>query len=326
MRNTVVTFAAIVGLSCFSHISQAQNNADALKIGVGGSFAKPKIMPNLEKFGIAQMTVTYKLTSTERAVGKDKSSGQMAGAKLTAYLETTDGELTSADFQEVTDHFYSYFQKQLKQNGYDTVAWSTITGTDFYKDADDRKETNEEEKKNGQVFMTYNARNGNSIYGGGIAFTFGKSKKASRFCEEIGAPAGFFYLTVDFADLLVDVDIKSKEHDGYYGFERTTNFKYNAATKPVMKVTPDKEFTLLWNEKTQSETIILQKDIESGIKYHTALNRDRSRIKSGAFAFAKSMDPVVVETTRAQYKAAAKNALENYADAFIAKAKEVKKD
>ncbi|HNI96129.1 MAG TPA: HrcA family transcriptional regulator, partial [Leptospiraceae bacterium] len=50
--------------------------------------------------------------------------------------ETTDGKLTDADFQEITDHFYNYFQRKLAAAGIDSVAWSTIAGTDFYKTAD----------------------------------------------------------------------------------------------------------------------------------------------------------------------------------------------
>jgi len=327
MKKLFSATLAILALQGSQLTTYAQGKADALKIGVGGSFAKPKIMPRLEKLGIAQITVNYKLTTMERAVGKDRASGQMAGAKLSAYLETTDGDLTPADFQEITDHFYYYFQKSLKANGIDTVAWSAITATDFYKNADDKKEDNEEEKGSGQVWVTHNAFNGNAMYRGKTAFAFGKIKKASNFCGDIDAPAGFFHLTLDFADVAVNVDIKSKEHEGWMVYEKTTTYKYSAATRPVMKVTPsDMGNTMLWNDKSQSESIIVDKDIEAKDVYHTAASRDASRLKNNLFGFAKQMDPVVIETTRAQYKAAAKHALEGYADAFIAKAKELKKD
>lgn len=320
-----------ISTSIFAQSSDESNkNAEAITVAVGGSFAKPKIMPRLEKFGLAQITVKYKLTTTERTVGKDKSSGKVAGAKLTAYLETTDGELTNADFQEITDHFYSYFQKKLKENGIDTVAWNTITGTDFYKNADDKVVSNDEEKGNGQVWVTFNAHNGNILHQGNIAFAFGKIKKAARFADEIGAPAGFFQVTVDFADIMVNVDIKSSESgypSGFYPYTRTTTFKYSAATKPNMRVVPSPQSnTLLWNEKSQGESIVVNNDIESNAIFHTAVNQDPSRIKNKAFAFAKSMDPVIIETTREKYKAAAEKALEKYADAFIAKAKQLKKD
>ncbi len=330
MRYSIFTLAfMLVVAGHHTTLAQDPGDADAIKISTGGSFAKLKITTHLEKLGIAQLTVNYKLTSTARNAGKDKSSGKVAAAKLTAYLETTDGELTDDDFQEVTDYCYAYFQKKLKENGIDTVAWSAITATDFYKAADERTESNDEEKGNGQVWVTYNAHKGNILYAGKTAFAFGKIKKASRFCGDIDAPAGFFHITLDFADLMVNVDIKSSEPSypsGYFPYTRTTTFKYSAATKPVMRIVPSTlGMSMLWNEKSQNESVVVSGNIDCDMPYHTALNQDPSRIKNRAFAFAKSMDPVVVETTRAQYKAAAKKALEKYVDAYIAKVIELKK-
>lgn len=314
----------------FSLSVQAQagaENADAIGVSTGGTFAKPKLMPKLEKLGIAQITVNYKLTSSHMEIEREKFTGKTAAAKLTSYLETTDGELTPADFQEVTDHFYSYFQRQLKANGIDTVAWSAITGTEFYQKAVEKVASNEQEKGSGQVWVTHNANQGNMLYGGGIAFAFGKMKQASRFCEEIGGVAGFFHVTVDFTDIMVNVDIKSSSSwgSGYTALNKTTSFKYEAAAKPNLKVLPSdaNSNTLLWNEKMQAEAVTIGKDIVSAEPYHTGISQDPSRLKNRAFAFAKAMDPVIIETTRAQYKAAAKKALENYADAFIAKSKQL---
>jgi len=324
MKTLVLTTIAALFLTGYG---RAQANPEAINVLVGGSFAKPKIMPRLTRLALSQITVNYKLTTMERTVGKDKYSGKMAGAKLSAYLETTDGELSQGDFQEITDHFYHYFQARLKENGVDTVGWDAVAATNFYKDADDRKESNEEEKGSGQVWVTHNANNGNTLYGGKTAFAFGKIKKASNFCKELDAAAGFFHLTVDFADVAVGVDINSSEHRGWYTFERTTTYKYTAATKAVLKVTPSTMGnSLLWNEKSQAESIVLQKDIESQETYATSATRDASRLKNNLFGFAKQMDPVVIETTREQYKSAAKKALEAYADSFIAKVKEMKKD
>ena len=84
--------------------------------------------------------------------------------------------------------------------------------------------------------------------------------------------------------------------------------------------------SLFWNEKSQSESLWLRKDIEAGIKYAEAANEDASKLKNNGWAFRKEMTPVVIETTREKYKAAAKKALEKYADAFIAKTKEGKKN
>lgn len=301
------------------------SDASKMDILVGGSFAKPKIIPALDKLALAQVTVNYKVTSTAKVVSREKGTGAIAGAKLTAFLETTDGKLTEADFQEVTDHFYTYFQRKLQENGIDSVAWATITATDFYRNADE-KAPSSEQGSTANVWFTRTARNGNVMYGGGIAFAFGKIKKASAFCEEIGAPAAFIYVTVDFADILLDVDIKTSGL-GYYAVSKTRTWKYNSAVRPEMKVVPTDLSTnsLFWNEKSQSESLALRKDIAGGMAYQDNISQDPARMKNSMWAFSKEMHPVVIETTRDKYKAAAKLALEKYADAFLAKHKETRK-
>jgi len=315
-------------IAMFSNLIIAQSNdANKLEIVVGGSFAKPKIIPALSNLALAQITVNYNLTSTERSAGHEKSTGATSGAKITAYLETTDGELTTADFQEITDYFYSYFQKKLKENGIDTVAWNSIVETDFYKNAVEKVSEGEEDRqgKNGNVWVTNNAHKGNTLYGGATPFAFGKIKKASKFCEEIGAPAGFFHITVDFADIMVHVGIKTEGSGLYYYQTRTTKTEW--AVKSEMKVAASTHGnSLFWNKKSQAESLIQRGDLEAISNYHDAINEDASRLKnwysfSKLWAFNKELNPIVIETTRAKYKAAAKKALEKYADAFIAKSK-----
>ncbi len=122
-----------------SYLVSAQKPRDPIEVFAAGSFAKPKIVPKLNTFGVAQVTVHYKLTTQERAIGKEKSSGTVAGAKLAAYLETTDGNLSDQDFQEITDHFYTYLQTKIKSAGIETIAWDKITATDFYKTAIEKR-------------------------------------------------------------------------------------------------------------------------------------------------------------------------------------------
>jgi hypothetical protein len=81
----------------------------------------------------------------------------------------------------------------------------------------------------------------------------------------------------------------------------------------------------LWNEKSQAEALLVSSPMFSSHKYDTNISEDGSRLKKKPFAFAKEMKPIVIETTKAQYKEAAKKALEKFADAFIAKAKAMKK-
>jgi hypothetical protein len=313
----------ITVLAFVLQLSFAQGDGEKFQIITGGTFGKPKIVPKLTKLALAQITVNYKITTEERVIGKEKRSGSVAGAKVTAYLQTTDGDLTESDLQEVTDYFYSYFQKKLKASGIDTVGWSTIAATDFYKSnkVDEEKDGGE---RAGNVWVTRTANNGNTIYGGGLVFTFSKAKRASRFSEEIGAPAAYFFVTLDFADVMVNVDIKTSTSGSLYYTTKTKSTKFKSAVNPEMKVVTSNQSSLFWNEKTQAESLLLKQDLESVGGYSDNISEDASKGRSGlakAFAFRKEMTPVVIETTREKYKAAAKKALEKYADAFVEKAK-----
>jgi hypothetical protein len=317
----------ILALSLAWQFSSAQKGDDEkFQISTGGTFGKAKIIPKLSKLALAQITVNYKITTEERVIGKEKRTGSVAGAKVTAYLQTTDGDLTENDLQEVTDYFYSYFQKKLKASGIDTVGWNTIVGTDFYQNNKSEKEKEGGEKA-GNVWVTRTAHNGNTIYGGGLPFAFLKLKKASKFCDEIGAPAASFFVTVDFADVMVNVDIKTSVTDNVYWVTTTKSKKFRSAVKPEVKAVPTTQSTLFWNDKTQMESLALTQEIPAGVAYADNTSEDASKARSGlakAFAFRKEMTPVVIETTREKYKAAAKKALENYADAFVERAKEGK--
>ena len=135
---------AILSLTSSMLFAQA-SDADKLKID------KPKIISKLDNLALSQITVNYMLTTTAKAVGQDKSSGSVAGAKISAYLQTNDGDLTEADFQEITDYFHVYFKRTLKANGIDTVAWNTISATEFYKNAAEKEDEGEKGKKDEKV-------------------------------------------------------------------------------------------------------------------------------------------------------------------------------
>lgn len=288
-------------------------------IMVGGTFAKPKIIPAMDKLAITQLRVNYKMTTTARAMtNAKKDDGIIAGAKITASVETTDGQLTPADFQEITDHGYSYFQKVLNDNGIATVAWDVIAATEFYKSGDE--DTKEKTEKSDNVYYTSVANNGNVLYAGVIGFAGGKGKKAAKFCEEVGAPAAFFNVTVEFADIYIDIDGDDSETSNMYVIKKTRTMKYNSAVQANMKTIPtgQKGFSMLFNEKYVGEGLALQRDIDGMKGYETGISQDPSKMKNNPFRFAKEMVPVVIETTRQGYKDAAKKALENYANEFVA--------
>lgn len=313
-------------LSISTIMSFAQSDADRLKLD------KSKVIAKMDRLALAQLTVSYKLTTTAKAVGQEKSTGNVAGARVSAYLETTDGELTENDFQEITDYFYTYFQRQLKQNGVDTVAWTAIAATDFYNNGavKDEEDKGKEEGGGGNTYITTSAHQGNKLHGKELGFAFGKIKKASAFCEQLGAVAGFFYVTLDFAEVLVNVDISTKTESLYYG-TTTKKTKYTWAIDPTLHIyQSDLGYSLFWNKKDQSEIIpIGPHGIAGDVKYADNITEDVSKARTGLakqFAFRKELTPVVIETTKEKYKAAAKKTLEKYADAFVVKSKQLKKD
>lgn len=326
IKIAILILCSFSRLTGYTQISEVQKqDAEKIKLMLAGTFAKPRILPGLQKFAVAQLSITYKLNTSESVIGKERSTGAMAGAKLKAFLETTDGELTQEDFQEITDYFYHSFQKKLQAAGVDTVAWSAVANTDFYKSQDDRKPEFDKE----QITISTNANNGNTLWGGKTGFAFGKIKKAMRFCNELGADAGYFYLTLDFADILLDVKINSGEKQNMFFIEKTRTFKYSGTVIPQMIISANTganaALSMLMNEKGGTETLVITNNLEGDGTYSDKVSQDPARLKRNLFAFAKSLNPVVIETTRAKYKAAAKQSLDKYADAFIAKSFLLKK-
>ncbi len=317
---------AMIAALAMTSVAFGQLDAEKMEIGVGGTFGKPKIIPRLTRLSLPQIRVFYKVTTTARSMGKESSTNAQAAAKIKAVLETTDRELNSGDFQEITDYFFSYFQKKLKENGIDTVAWGKIAATDFYQNGSEKSKDKTGDAGSDNVYYTSIAHNGNLLYGGFAGFAFGKGKKATNFCEELQGPAFFLNLTVDFADLWVGVKIKTDEHVDVYKMTVTRHFKYDAYVASNAKVIPtNQHYSMVWNEKSQAESLVLRHDLTGIPGYAEHISEDPSRMKNNPFRFAKEMVPVVIETTTTKYKDAAKKALEKYADAFIVKATEQRK-
>lgn len=325
--------------------AQQNNIAEALSITAGGTFGKSKIAPKLTKLGIAQVTVDFKQMST-KAISKTekkqglfgKTAGKSATASVTAYLETTDGELENSDYVEITNHFYYYLQRKLKESGIDTVAWSAVAATDFFTDnAKEKNDDNEEEKKKGNSWISYNAFNGSTMFNGNGGMAFLKMKKNSKMCDAIDAPTIFVYATVEFADIDVNVDVKTGGYKSTWtpgASSQTTTMSSKTSVGAVMKVAAmnGMQSCYLSNHKEQAENINVVADIPAEMDYATSLTEDPARAEKRSKIFhiglSKKMesDPVVITTTKDKYKAAAKKALEKYADAMVAKFMAMKKD
>lgn len=324
--------------STFAQQSEGNDLARAMSIEVGGTFAKPKIIPHLEKLALAQISVTFKNISSKSVTKTEKKSTLIGRenvargtATVSAYLNITDGELTDLDYQEITDYFYNYFQKILKQNNIDTVSWSAIVESDIYKSGKDDKGNNDGDDKT-QAAVTYNANMGTTIYNGKLVFAYGKSVKASKLSKQVDAPLAFICTTVEFADLVADIDIRtgrSSWSPSSTSYTPVTKMKTKTTVGAIMKIPTNSGSSLFCNSKNQAENIITIEDIPAEVDYADELSEDPSLLKKKksfiSFSTKIESNPVVISTTKAAYKKAAKKALERYADAFIAKAKQVKK-
>lgn len=329
----------------FSFQAGAQNAdlekvlADAIDIQVGGTFGKPKVSPKVEKLGIAQVSIKYKTVSTAKLNINAKKQGlfgkSSAGSRTassTAFLNFSDQEMSPQDYQEVTNHFYYTLQRKLKENGIDTVAWSSIESTDFYKSAGDnanefpKVETNDEDAS-----VTYNAFGGGQI-SNGTGFAFLKMKSNSKMCDAIGAPTFFINIVLDFVDLDIQggSSVRSSQGNSFgIGASTTASFsaKHNAAADIV--IAPSS--SLLSNNKEQAETWMFKSDIPVGVPYATAMEENEEKVKKKTVLqtlFHKSealkRTPLVVTTTKENYKNAVKKAAENYATAIVGKFKAMK--
>lgn len=292
-----------------------------------------KVIPKMKKLAIAELTVNYKLTTTAKTITKeDRSGGKIAGARVTAFLEFTDSEPTPADYQAITDHFYRYFQKKLKENGIDTVGWNEITASEFYQKSADDEKVDAPKEGDGNKWVTSTAHQGKIIHKGVVGFAGGKGKRAMEFGQQFGT-AATFKVNVDFANVMVDLDVKSTDSraigGGWY-YPATTSKKYTWGVHAQMMVgdQDNKEWTYIWAAKGWPEFSMQWGDITAEGDYATSVTEDMSKARSGLakqFAFAKELTPVLIETTREKYIAAASHAVEEWVDAFVARAVNIRK-
>ena len=120
-------------------LSALSTNAQSINLVGGGAMGKKVVVPKLDKVAVAQATVYFKHATTHEfmknergAFGSRKSGGSSVSGRLTAYLETTDGDLTASDYQELATGFYTYLNKKLQDNGIQTVEWAKVATADFY--------------------------------------------------------------------------------------------------------------------------------------------------------------------------------------------------
>lgn len=337
MKTATKLWMLMLGIVFTSGTALAQKNKGETAEKTDASrfnWDKSKLIPKLKKLAITELTVNYKLTTTAKTIAQERDTRKIAGARVTAYLETTDGELTQEDFQGITDHFYSYFQKKLKENGIDTVGWNEVTASEFYqKSGGDEGEKEDAEKEGGgNKWVVCTANQGKVIHKGAAGFAGGKGKRAAEFADQFGTAASF-KVNVDFADVAVNLEISTTARkdlfDGWY-YPEVTKQKYTWGVHAQMMVgdQDNKQWTYIWGTKGWPEFLFQWNDIPVNGNYADAMTEDPSKARSGLakqFAFRKELTPVLIQTTREKYKAAATHAVEKWVDAFVARAVEMRK-
>ena len=272
---------------------------ETLKMYVGGTFGKAKMFGKMDKLALAKTSIYFKTITTREVIehergplGRRKTDGGSVAGRLTAYLQTTDGEFTDADFQELADGFYKYLSTKLQDNGIGAVEWNSIANEEFYKEQgmelDDIKKDMNEMKKKGQMYAHINSNKGNTLWkyniSGGISpgFAFGKAKKAARFSEDLGGDLAFMHIVVDFADIILDGDVKTGEKTNYGAggittITKTKNWTMDASVGANVKVVPG-GMSMFYNNKNQTESMGVNREIPSGAPYATSVEEDPTSI------------------------------------------------
>jgi hypothetical protein len=328
----ILMFAVVLACSTVSAQKKKQEAApptDASRF----NWEKSKLIPKLKKMAITELTVNYKLTTTAKTITQEnRSGGHIAGARVTGFLEFTDSEPTQADFQSITDHFYRYFQKKLKANGIDTVGWNEITASEFYQKSGDDEEKDSQKEGGGNKWVVCTANQGKIIHRGLTGFAGGKGKRSMEFAQQFGTAAAF-KVNVDFADVMVNLEVKSTDArdigNGWY-YPATSSKKYTWGVHAQMMVgdQENKELTYIWGSKGWPEFLYQWSDIPVEGNYAESVSEDLSKARSGlakGFAFRKELDPVLIQTTREKYIAAATHAVEKWVDAFVARTLQMQK-
>ena len=196
-----------------------------------------------------------------------------------------------------------------------------MTAHEFYQKVSDDEDKDEKKEKGGNEWATATAHNGKMLHNGMAGFAGAKGKRIMNFIDDLDATVGFFELNVDFADVMVNLEMKSSRHDGWLYTETTSSKKYTWAVNPEMTVgLPENAAPMLCGAKGWPEFVLQWNDIQTNARYDAVMSEDPSKARSGLakqFAFKKELTPVLLQTTREKYKAAAKLACQVYADAFV---------
>ena len=282
-----------------------------------GTFGKPDVMKKTTKMALSQVRVHYKIVTTRAAETRDN------GAKVTVYL---DGAMTNQDLQNLTDEFYASLQRKFTALGIEFVDWNAIAQTEYYNNREEataEKNNVQTDGGNGQAWVSFTANQGPVFYrwdltkGYGEPLAYGKMKKIGKFTEALGADFASLDVVVDFTNVELATSKDTVWEDG------SKYLKYGANMNVAAMMSVPQSYALFINQKMgfdqyASRLPVGQREIFSGKPFQDeskAAYKTRTIFGDTKFTFT----PVVIDARRELYIAAARRALELYADIFVEK-------
>ena len=275
-----------------------------------------------------------------------KSDGHSASAALTAYLVFSDGEPDDSEYQQAVDEFYTYLNQKLEQNAVKSIPWETFSSSKYFSQLTDDKEAEkeiEELNKKGNAWKIFTANKGpriirynpmNHTYNapavkGTVRMAnYGKEVKTSTLLA--------LNIIIDFADIYLEGEAHSGKTNRSYSSVKWQNSTIKYDISPNVRITSrDNGGNQIFVFPTKSKSfdeIYSADDVRSALPLNGKLTQDASLIQKRSFfdylpskGTKHSIDPFVVEISKADYFNAVNDALKKYADSLAAAIKEVKK-
>lgn len=287
-----------------------------------GTFGKPDVIKKTSKMALAQVRVHYKIVTTRAAETRDN------GARVTVYL---DGAMTNQDLQALTNEFYRTLQRKLGALGIEFADWDAIAKTDYYNNREEaqlEKNNVNADGGNGQAWVSFTANEGPVFYrydlvkAYGEPLAYGKMKKINKMTEQLGADFASFDVVVDFTAIELATSRDTVWEDG------SKYLRYGANMNVAAMMSVPQSYALFINQKNgfdqyASRLPVAQRDFFSSKPYQDeskAAYKTRTIFGNDRFAFT----PVVIDAQRGLYIAAARRALELYAEIFVEKMRQLR--
>ncbi len=290
---------------------------DTIKYVKAGTFGKPDVIKKTDKLALSQVRVHYK-TVTSRAA----ATGNHA-ADVTVYL---DGDITTADLQQLTDEFYQTLSANLTKLGIATAPFESVKQTEYFID---RLNSQAKEKgadfdgKEGQAWVSVNAYDGAVLYrwrpmGTPELVGYGQMKKFAKTSESVGAGLMMIDVVVDFAAIMLQAQVKQDKAGWLYG---DPYFHSDYVISGVMSV--PQSWVYLFDRGNKFDQYQSALPIAERFGFSDKPREDASKAALASQKYfsgtTKSFTPLVIPTDRARYMAATRKVLTSYAEMLTEK-------